>query len=139
MSEPLRANDDGRAAMLPFDAIGLAVQAKSRFQSGECRLLSDVATVSRRTSARPRLSNPTRLAAGRPINPYQKTNGLADAFQPSAAHNLERASAQRRRIARSLSPTSAGRLGISRVQDLAASFRQGKELWCKPYYPIGMG
>ena len=41
-------------------------------------------------------------AAGRPINPYQKTNGLADALQPSAGHNLERASAHRRRIARSL-------------------------------------
>jgi hypothetical protein len=49
----------------------------------------------------------------------------------------ERASAHPRRIAR-CPPTSTGRLGISRVQHLAAPFRQRKELGRKPYNPIGM-
>ena len=72
----------------------------------------------------------------------RKLMGLPTPFSHSLGAICERASNQHTVAgarAHLLPPTSTGRLGISRVQDLAASFRQRKELRCKPYYPIGMG
>ena len=95
----------------------------------------------------PHVQTKSRLAAGNDassegtlIKANKRPAKTVDAFQPFAGHNLERASAQLRRIALSpTSTTSTGCLAISRIQYLAASFCQGKELRCKPYHPIGMG